>query len=422
LSGGNYPTAGGASVEFTGSASSTDASFLLAPGQTSNSYGASVTFLDNSTADNSTFDISAGGQGGTYNASVVFRDSSTAANATLINEPGSGSAGTSAGTTQFTDTATAANAEVILKGGTSVYPSQAVFWDHSDAASATLIAYPAIEGSGGGGGRLDLRGDCVAEQTRVMVFGYPSHVEDGSLDITIHNGPLTIGSLEGNGTVQLGRKSLSVGTRNVSTTFAGQIVDILGESVLTKVGTATLRLTGGSTYGGGTVVSDGTLQIDNTSGSGTGLGSVSVNAGILSGSGIIAGPVTIGTGSGGGAILAPGQGVNKSRALTLQDTLVLKADATYLCKINTTRVSADQVTAAGITIDTNAKFTLRGSGGEAIDRGTSFVVFNNTSDIAISGEFSNLADGATVTLGPNTFEADYQGGDGNDLVLTVITD
>ena len=34
--------------------------------------------------------------------------------------------------------------------------------------------------------------------------------------------------------------------------------------------------------------------------------------------------------------------------------------------------------------------------------------------------FSNLPDGSTVTIGSNTFQADYEGGDGNDLTLTVV--
>ena len=34
--------------------------------------------------------------------------------------------------------------------------------------------------------------------------------------------------------------------------------------------------------------------------------------------------------------------------------------------------------------------------------------------------FSNLADGGTIVAGSNTFQADYEGGDGNDLTLTVV--
>ena len=33
--------------------------------------------------------------------------------------------------------------------------------------------------------------------------------------------------------------------------------------------------------------------------------------------------------------------------------------------------------------------------------------------------FSNLADGSTFTLGGDTLQVNYEGGDGNDLTLTV---
>ena len=52
--------------------------------------------------------------------------------------------------------------------------------------------------------------------------------------------------------------------------------------------------------------------------------------------------------------------------------------------------------------------------------GTVFTVIDNTAAIIISGNFSNLADGETVTVGSNTFQANYEGGDGNDLTLTVV--
>ena len=37
----------------------------------------------------------------------------------------------------------------------------------------------------------------------------------------------------------------------------------------------------------------------------------------------------------------------------------------------------------------------------------------------IAGTFANLPDGATIKIGNNTFQANYEGGDGNDLTLTV---
>ena len=38
----------------------------------------------------------------------------------------------------------------------------------------------------------------------------------------------------------------------------------------------------------------------------------------------------------------------------------------------------------------------------------------------MSGTFSNLADGAIVTVNGNNFQPSYEGGDGNDLTLTVV--
>jgi hypothetical protein len=38
----------------------------------------------------------------------------------------------------------------------------------------------------------------------------------------------------------------------------------------------------------------------------------------------------------------------------------------------------------------------------------------------VNGEFSNLAQGAQITVGGATFSINYNGGDGNDVVLTAI--
>jgi hypothetical protein len=48
-----------------------------------------------------------------------------------------------------------------------------------------------------------------------------------------------------------------------------------------------------------------------------------------------------------------------------------------------------------------------------------FTAINNISANPISGTFANLADGTTFSSGGNTFKANYHGGNGNDLVLTV---
>jgi len=52
--------------------------------------------------------------------------------------------------------------------------------------------------------------------------------------------------------------------------------------------------------------------------------------------------------------------------------------------------------------------------------GTVLSAISNTSADPISGTFSNLPDGGTITVGSNIFQANYEGGDGNDLTLTVV--
>jgi len=52
--------------------------------------------------------------------------------------------------------------------------------------------------------------------------------------------------------------------------------------------------------------------------------------------------------------------------------------------------------------------------------GTVFTVINNTATTPIAGTFSNLPDGSTFAANGNTYQVNYDGGDGNDLTLTVV--
>lgn len=144
-----------------------------------------------------------------------------------------------------------------------------------------------------------------------------------------------------------------------------------------------------------------------------------VKAGTLGGSGTIGGKITIGTGRSTGAYLNPSVGLKQPVTLTIQNKVTFKADATYTCRLSTRTGSADEVTASGVTIESSAQFDFHSIGNRKLAAGASFTVINNTSADPISGPFSNLADGSTITAGNNTFLVSYSGGDGNDLTLTV---
>lgn len=81
---------------------------------------------------------------------------------------------------------------------------------------------------------------------------------------------------------------------------------------------------------------------------------------------------------------------------------------------------ADQVNATGVRIESGALFSFVGLGNSVVDPGTVFTVISNTAATPISGTFSNLADGSVFTANGKNFQTSYEGGDGNDLTLTVV--
>ena len=266
--------------------------------------------------------------------------------------------------------------------------------------------------NGGFGGSIMVEEDAVLDQGQFQLHG------NGTLDlINATTQMVSIGSLAGNGIVSLAGHSLSIGNNNLSTSFSGLIQESGG---VMKVGSGMLTLTGANSYTGATTVTAGTLRVDNQSGSATGTGVVKVNAGTLSGQGIIAGLVTIGTGSGTGAVLAPSAGSNRLAILTLQRAVTFKADGIYNCKLNTRNPSTDQVIANGVSIQGGAQFSFQQLGNIRLSSGTVFTVISNTLPVPITGTFANMADGSTFEVGNNTFQVSYEGGDGNDLTLTVV--
>ena len=84
-----------------------------------------------------------------------------------------------------------------------------------------------------GSGAILFHGASTGGTARVEVF------DNAYLDITGHQSGLTIGSIEGSGNVHLGANRLTVGTRNINTSFSGVIS---GSGSLAKVGSGVLTL------------------------------------------------------------------------------------------------------------------------------------------------------------------------------------
>jgi hypothetical protein len=93
---------------------------------------------------------------------------------------------------------------------------------------------------------------------------------------------------------------------------------------------------------------------------------------------------------------------------------------TYTFKAKGNKSKTDKVVANGVTINSGASFNLSGQAQGTLTQGTVLTVIKNTAATPISGSFSNLRDGAIVTVNGNNLQASYTGGDGNDLTLTVV--
>jgi len=401
----NTATAGNASIINKGAASPG-----AIAGNTSFSGNLSSAGSGNITNDGAT---ASGASGGT-----TYFGNATANNARITNNGGTVS-GAGGGSTTFSE-ADGNNANIVANGGlvSGAGGGAILFPYYAGGGNMTLIA----NGGPGSGGTIQFSGGdgTDGETARIEVFG------NGNLDISerpLSAGPLTIGSIEGSGLVFLGALNLTVGSNNRTTTFSGVMQDggIGGGTggSLTKIGSGTLTLSGANTYTGGTTIESGTLSVTTRGASATGTGPVQVNAGTLAGTSRLSGAITVGNGTGSGAFLAPG--VNGPGILTTLSTVsfTLGSNATYICEVNTTTNRSDQISANGVSISSDAIFSFIAIGNRAIPIGTVFTVIKNTSGGAIAGTFANLADGSTFTVGSNTFKANYEGGDGNALTLTV---
>lgn len=196
-----------------------------------------------------------------------------------------------------------------------------------------------------------------------------------------------------------------------------------GTGQLTKSGAGTLVLgaAAGNTYAGGTTINEGTLVVNNTSGSGTGTGPVVINTGgALSGSGAISGSLQVN-----GGTISPG---NSPGILTINGDVTLSSTSTLFIELNGTTAgsSYDQLLVNGQVNLGNASLT--GSLGFTPAEGDLFFILNNDGSDPIVGLLAGVSQGSSVNLGGSNFLVSYSGDTssgtflgGNDLTLQFIS-
>jgi hypothetical protein len=187
--------------------------------------------------------------------------------------------------------------------------------------------------------------------------------------------------------------------------------NVSGAGSLTKGGAGTLLLVGSNAITGTVQATGGTLLL---------------NQGGVAGPAVVGAGATLGGNGAATAITATGGTVRpgidgNAGLLTTAGALVLDGASTLSPRLEGTapgedysQVRAATVTLAGAGLDLDVAFTPTGN--------PAFTIVDNTGADAVSGTFAGLADEATFTRSGQTFRIDYDGGDGNDVVLTRLID
>jgi len=215
----------------------------------------------------------------------------------------------------------------------------------------------------------------------------------GGTNALVLSGPINIGTVT---------KALSVNSTAL-TTFSGQLTNT---ALLIKAGAGALALTGDNSNTGGWTVTNGTLLVNNLTGSGTGSGNVTVSdAGVVGGTGTISGAVA---GSGG---VAPGASAG---ILTVGGGLDLTSGGTFVWELaanstNGSGVNFDQLalTAGNLLLGGASKISINFIGSAtAPDAGNPFWQTNHSwRVVTLSGGAANPGNTTFATVVNGTYPA-----------------
>lgn len=225
----------------------------------------------------------------------------------------------------------------------------------------------------------------------------------------------TLGSLAGDGEVQLGGGTLTTGA--TTSQFDGKIT---GSGALLKTGAGVFTLGSTSTlsFTGTTTVSGGSLIVDGTSGSGNAF--TVDTTGVLGGSGTIDGAVNVNALPATGGTLSPGSSI---ATLTTGPLTLTGPGGNLVIEISNT--SSDQVVADSVSLVSSPVLNIIVNTAPA-SYPQSYTIVDNQDTNPVSGTFAGLPEGAifVVNTGLNSylFSITYAGGlDGKDIVLNAIS-
>ncbi len=194
---------------------------------------------------------------------------------------------------------------------------------------------------------------------------------------------------------------------------------LLAAGSITKAGPGAVILRAGSSIPGPVVINAGSLRVENTTGSATGIGAVSVNAGgALGGSGSVSGTVTVNS----GGRIAPGAEGLAAIADLAVGGLTLQSGSTVhmqMAGAATPGVSFDQLQAGGAVTIVGGTLDIDYAAGFTAVPGQTFALIEG---VTLTGEFTSVSfpDDQAWYLDYDAAETTVTAGICNDPVATNV--
>ena len=327
--------------------------------------------------------------------------------------------------------------DTAVDGGTLQGTTNSLKGLISIAEGATVVFDQTFDGAFYGEIRSTTTGTLTKQNTGMLRLGNDSNMTDFTGAMNINDGTLFIGSIErfgspaalnfDGGTLMLPAAiDIPIRVAAVTLNAGGGTFDLAdcttisasieGSGRLTKTGPGTLTLSGYNDYTGATTVDGGTLRL--TTSHASTCSTITVNNGTLDGSGSVLGIVIAS-----GGTLSPGGGILETNNLSLG------AGSRYLVDIDGTiaGIEYDQTWVTGTVTLGGAVLDLDVSNSFVNGSDVPIVIIDNGSNVAVSGTFRDLPEGATVTLNGVvyhiTYHYDVEHGychtAGNDVALYV---
>lgn len=241
-----------------------------------------------------------------------------------------------------------------------------------------------------------LSGSQIVNTGRINILG------SGLLDVNVSFE--TTGSVEGSGRIDLGSGTLDAGSDHGSSTFSGLI---FGTGALQKNGNGVWTLTGNNTYTGTTTINgDGALIVN---------GSQPQSHVTITDDATLGGNGTVGNINCLGSV-SPGA----SPGILTSSNTFFGPGTFFNVEINSLSPgSYDRLSVRGTNNISGATLNVTVDPFFAATEGNEFIILANDGGEAITGTFVGLPNGSHFTEGAFRFRINYNGGTGNDVVLTI---